>query len=186
MAEKARGWIAKIRGLALAGRCGTLQEKGIALLTGRFGLWRKHFQPATRLLSNTAPGVRNGSLNNAIIAGTKERGPAINRAQNLPFHELEPLEPKGWCETGLVFEQTIAVEDTEFPGVVHRLRRIVLELDQPTREGETEIVLVTNLPAEVSALVCCEAYRGRWRIENHYQTLTDLLRAAESFSAAAP
>ena len=53
--------------------------------------------------------------------------------------------------------------------------RIVLKLDEPTRDGETEIVLVTNLPAEVTALQCCEAYRDRWQIEGHYQTLTDLL-----------
>ena len=96
-------------------------------------------------------------------------------AMNLPFQELGPLEDKGRCATGQVFEQAIAVEDTEFPGVVHRLRRIVLHLDQPTREGDTEIVLVTNLPEPVSAVACCEAYRDRWRIEGHFQTLTDLL-----------
>jgi IS4 transposase len=96
-------------------------------------------------------------------------------AMNLPFQELEPLKDKGRCATGRVFEQAIAVEDTEFPGEVRRLRRIVLQLDQPTREGETEIVLVTNLPEHVSAVVCCEAYRDRWQIEGHFQTLTDLL-----------
>jgi Transposase DDE domain len=96
-------------------------------------------------------------------------------SQNLPYQERTPLRPKGRCATGLVFEQTITVEDTEFPEVLHRLRRIVLELDQPTREGDTEIVLVTNLPNEISAITCCDAYRGRWQIENHFQTLTDLL-----------
>jgi IS4 transposase len=96
-------------------------------------------------------------------------------AMNLPFQELGPLEDKGRCATGRVFEQAIAVEDTEFPGEVHRLRRIVLQLDQPTREGDTEIVLVTNLPEQVSAIACCEAYRDRWQIEGHFQTLTDLL-----------
>ena len=96
-------------------------------------------------------------------------------AQNLPFQELGPLQAKGRCPTGMVFEQAIAVEDPESPGVVYRLRRIVLELDQPTRDGETEIVLVTNLPAEVSAIACCQAYRDRWQIERHFQTLTDLL-----------
>ena len=34
---------------------------------------------------------------------------------------------------------------------------------------------MTNLPAEVTAAACCEAYRGRWQIEGHYQALTDLL-----------
>ena len=84
-----------------------------------------------------------------------------------------PSPARGRCATGEVFEQPIDVEDGQ--GGVHRLRRIVLKLDQPTRDGEAEIVLVTNLPAEVTALQCCEAYRGRWQIEGHYQALTDLL-----------
>jgi hypothetical protein len=91
----------------------------------------------------------------------------------LPFEPAGPLRPCGRCATGEVFEQPIDVPDGE--GGVHRLRRIVLKLDQPTRDGETEIVLVTNLPAEVTALLCCETYKGRWRIEGHYQALTDLL-----------
>jgi hypothetical protein len=96
-------------------------------------------------------------------------------AMNLPFQELEPLKDKGRCATGRISEQAIAVQDTEFPGEVHRLRRIVLRLDQPTLEGDTEIVLVTNLPEEVSAVACCAAYRDRWQLERHFQTLTDLL-----------
>ena len=51
----------------------------------------------------------------------------------------------------------------------------MLRLDEPTRDGETEIVLITNLPAEVPAAACCDAYAGRWAIEGHYQTMTDLL-----------
>jgi hypothetical protein len=91
----------------------------------------------------------------------------------LPFVPAGRLRACGRCATGEVFEQPIDVADGD--GGVHRLRRVVLKLDEPTRDGETEIVLVTNLPAEVTALQCCEAYRGRWRIEGHYQTLTDLL-----------
>lgn len=93
----------------------------------------------------------------------------------LPFRPLEGLHACGRCETGTVSEQAIHVEDPEHPGTRHRLRRIVLGLDEPTREGETEIVLVTDLPATISATACCEAYRGRWRIEGHFQRLTDLL-----------
>jgi hypothetical protein len=58
---------------------------------------------------------------------------------------------------------------------VHRLRRIVVQLDRPTREGDTEVVLVTNLPGEVTALDCCAAYLERWQVERHYQAMTDLL-----------
>jgi hypothetical protein len=92
-----------------------------------------------------------------------------------PFEPVQPGRRCGRCETGEVFEQDIEVEDPETAGRRHRLRRIVLKLDQPTRDGETEIVLVTNLPAEVSAILCCKVYRGRWQIEGHFQTLTDLL-----------
>jgi hypothetical protein len=91
----------------------------------------------------------------------------------LPFEPAGPLRACGRCSTGEVFEQPIDVPDGE--GGVHRLRRIVLKLDQPTRDGETEIVLVTNLPADVPAILCCETYKGRWQIEGHYQALTDLL-----------
>lgn len=96
-------------------------------------------------------------------------------ASTLPFEPVGPMRSKGRCPTGKVFEQAILVDDPEAQGVRHRLRRIVLELDEPTSDGETEIVLVTNLPERVSAIDCCVAYRGRWRIEGHFQTLTDLL-----------
>jgi hypothetical protein len=91
----------------------------------------------------------------------------------LPFRATGRLRQRGGCATGRLFEQAITVEDGD--GVDHPLRRIVLELDEPTRDGETEIVLITNLPAEVTAEACREAYAGRWQIEGHYQTLTDLL-----------
>jgi hypothetical protein len=91
-----------------------------------------------------------------------------------PFEPLGPLRALGRCATGEVFEQAIAVDDPDGDGR-HPLRRIVLKLDEPTREGETEIVLITNLPADVSAILCCVVYRGRWQIEGHFQTLTDLL-----------
>lgn len=91
----------------------------------------------------------------------------------LPFQPAGRLRARGRGPTGEVFEQEIDVADGE--GTIHRLRRVVLKLDEPTRDGEAEIVLVTNLPAEVTALQCVEAYRGRWRIEGHYQALTDLL-----------
>jgi hypothetical protein len=93
----------------------------------------------------------------------------------LPYIPTGPRKSKGRCPTGKVFEQAVTVDDPEEPGVSYRLRLIVLERDEPTREGETEIVLVTNLPEEVSAIDCCAAYRDRWRVEGHFQVLTGLL-----------
>jgi hypothetical protein len=96
-------------------------------------------------------------------------------ASTLPFEPIEPLRAVGRCPTGAIFEQAIWVDDPECQGRRYRLRRIVLKLDQPTREGETEIVLITNLPDDVTAELCCLVYRGRWEIETHFQKLTDLL-----------
>jgi hypothetical protein len=91
----------------------------------------------------------------------------------LPFRATSRLHRRGRCRSGEIIEQTIEVTDDE--GVAHPLRRIVLELDEPTRDGETQIVLITNLPAEVTAAACCAAYADRWEIEGHYQAMTDLL-----------
>lgn len=91
----------------------------------------------------------------------------------LPFRATSRLHRRGRCRSGAIIEQTIEVTDED--GIAHPLRRIVLQLDEPTRDGETEIVLITNLPAEVTAAACCAAYGDRWAIEGHYQALTDLL-----------
>jgi len=96
-------------------------------------------------------------------------------ASCLPFEPIEPLRSVARCATGDIFEQPIRVDDPECEGRRYRLRRIVLRLDRPTRGGEAEIVLITNLPDEIEAALCCEVYRGRWEIENHFQKLTDLL-----------
>ena len=39
---------------------------------------------------------------------------------------------------------------------------------------------MTNLPAEVSAILCAVVDRDRWQIEGHFQTLTDLLHCEVS------
>ena len=100
----------------------------------------------------------------------------VRRHQStLPYEPEGDPRRVGRVETGEVFEQAILVTDPE-RGDVHRVRRIVLKLDVPTSDGDTEIELITNLPDSVSALTCCEAYRGRWQIEGHFQKLTDLLQ----------
>ena len=96
-------------------------------------------------------------------------------SSTMPFKPIKPLRFVGRCDTGEVFEQPIWVNDPACKGRRYRLRRIVLRLDEPTRDGETEIILITNLPKSVPAELCCQVYRGRWEIEGHFQKLTDLL-----------
>jgi IS4 transposase len=81
---------------------------------------------------------------------------------------------RGRIETGEVFEQTIrAVNDA---GEVLFLRRITVELDKPTRDGDRQIHLLTNLPRkDAPAKRIAELYRGRWTIETAFAELAETL-----------
>ena len=70
----------------------------------------------------------------------------------------------GRCDTGRVYEQGLRLGNAA--GEVRQVRRITVVLDQPTREGDTEIHILTNLPAaDASAVRVAELYRRRWTIE---------------------
>jgi hypothetical protein len=51
------------------------------------------------------------------------------------------------------------------------VRRITVELDKPTRDGDEVIHVLTNLPTEVSATVVAELYRHRWEEETAFNVL---------------
>jgi hypothetical protein len=97
----------------------------------------------------------------------------IRQFDRLRWRVLKDLGPQGRVETGAVSEQLVEVEDPE-TGSCRRMRWITLTLDTPTREGETEIRLLTNLRG-ISALRVCELYRKRWTIEGHFSFLKNEL-----------
>ena len=67
----------------------------------------------------------------------------------------------GRSETGAVFEQEMRPGDGD--GGTLSVRRITVELDTPTRDGETEAHILTNLPADAAdALAIASLYRRRW------------------------
>lgn len=75
----------------------------------------------------------------------------------------------GRAPTGEVFEQEVLLQSG---GRSLRLRRITLVLDQPSRDGDREIHLLSNLPATAAtAVALAEQYRVRWRIENAFNRL---------------
>jgi hypothetical protein len=83
---------------------------------------------------------------------------------NVQGELLGPRRAKGRCATGRVYEQRLRLRNDQ--GEVFTVRRITVALDKPTREGDTEIHLLTNLPAgKVPAAKVAEVYRKRWTIE---------------------
>ena len=77
----------------------------------------------------------------------------------------------GRVETGKVFEQAVRLTDPETDEVVI-VRRVTVVLDQPTRDGDAEIHVLTNLPAcDAKAKAIAELYRARWTIETAFAEL---------------
>jgi len=76
----------------------------------------------------------------------------------------------GRIESGVVYEQALEIRNGESPLVV---RRITVELDKPTRDGDREIHVLSNVPAaDATAGQLAELYRQRWEIENAFHVLT--------------
>ena len=81
----------------------------------------------------------------------------------------------GKSPTGVVYEQELELTDSK-TGRALTVRRITVKLDQPTRDGDDEIHLLTNVPAEdADALVLADLYRRRWTIETMFQEVTATL-----------
>ena len=71
----------------------------------------------------------------------------------------------GKTETGVVYEQAIGVTDPE-SGDELVLRRVTVKLNKPTRDGDTQIHVLSNVPDDpATAVKLAELYRDRWRIE---------------------
>ncbi len=91
----------------------------------------------------------------------------------LAWEEVTPLVPQGRGDGGALEEQDVRLLGVAGTPVV---RRVVVRLDRPTQDGDTELAVLTNLPAAaVPAAAVAAAYRQRWRIEGLFQNLTQAL-----------
>jgi Transposase DDE domain len=94
----------------------------------------------------------------------------------MPFSTVGKRRYIGLTETGRVYEQAVQLRDPA-TGEKRRFRRITVQLNTPTRDGDAEIHLLTNLPASrVSALKVAALYRKRWTLEQAFYELTLHLR----------
>jgi IS4 transposase len=108
----------------------------------------------------------------------------VREHKGLPWRALSVLHHVGRTASGEVWEQEIEIaveaeQDQAELGKVLKLRRLVIKLDKPTRDGEAEVVLLTNM-WDVDALTLAQLYLQRWQIETAYQVLTDTLACEQS------
>jgi Transposase DDE domain len=78
----------------------------------------------------------------------------------------------GESKTGVVYEQSMVIGQTKDQAGL-TVRRITVELNEPTRDGERELHLLSNVEAErASAMALAELDRWRWEIEHGFYVLT--------------
>lgn len=99
----------------------------------------------------------------------------VRQHQNLPWEPVDKLRKVGRIDGAKVSEQSIVVRDHE--GNELRLRRIRIHLDTPTRDGDRDVFVLTNLPKKVRATKIATLYRNRWKIETAFQELANHLNS---------
>jgi IS4 transposase len=98
----------------------------------------------------------------------------IRQHGNLAWEPAGPVYGRGRLDGSRVREQRVAIRDEEGQRVF--LRRVVLELDKPTRDGDTELALLSNLPTGgADARAVGRLYRRRWTIEESFAELALVL-----------
>jgi IS4 transposase len=114
-----------------------------------------------------------------ILYGIVDRGgfPVIRQhATNVSWRPVGKRRGCGRIESGRVYEQEILVWDGDPLGRVLHFRRITLRLDNPTRDDEQEIHILTTLPERVaSAKRIAKLYSKRWTLETGFQEIQKML-----------
>ena len=111
----------------------------------------------------------------AFLIGIAERFAyfIIREHQNLPWQALEPLKEVGRSDTGTIFEQTVKIADETGNSLL--FRRIVVKLYQPSRHGDDEVTVFTNVPKTVAdASNVSDLYLKRWSVEGMFQIIPDI------------
>lgn len=99
----------------------------------------------------------------------------LRQHKQTPCNLLSEKVFVGESETGRVHEQPVELilENNKI-----RARRIIVELKNATRDGDTELCLFTNIPSDqASAQVIAYIYRNRWTIETVFQKLEKYLHS---------
>jgi hypothetical protein len=100
----------------------------------------------------------------------------IREHGNYPFDLIGKEKYIGKIETGSVYEQLIVVRDEA--GKEYTFRRIRVKLKHETRDGDSEIFIITNLSRTVAnAKMVARLYRDRWTIETAFQHLAEYLNS---------
>ena len=172
----------RLRAAALPGQTLVVLDPELSLIIDVLPCEDGHAQERS-MFGDVLPMVKPGDLwiddrnfcTTGLVFGVASRGGCFlvrQHASTLHWELVGKRHRRGRIETGRVYEQTARLENPE-TGEILFARRITVELDEPTRDGETEIHLLTNLPAkDANARQVARLYAKRWTIEKAFQDLT--------------
>lgn len=174
-----------LSGAPLPGKSVAVFDPALELFTALFPCEDAYTQERA-LLSAVVNTVQAGELwlgdrnfcTRGFIEQVVDRQAAVllREHEGLRWTPLGPMHEGGRTARGRVAEQPVRLgTGDEVEGL--ELRRVRIELRAPTRDGETTIYLLTNLPAQAaSAVTVAELYLTRWTIETAFLRLTVELR----------
>lgn len=95
----------------------------------------------------------------------------IRQHGSLSWKSISKLQSMGKTETGELFEQQVEIK---YGDIVLSCRRVVMKLFKPTRDGDTLIAILTNLPTrDAGPALVAQIYKNRWGIETLFFTVTE-------------
>jgi hypothetical protein len=123
-------------------------------------------------------GDRNFCTTNFLFGIAQRKGFFVIRqhASTLTYELVGQRRKIGRCPTGMLYEQAMRLVNPA--GETLLVRRVTLELNKPTRDGEKVIHILTNLPVrDADARVVASLYLHRWTVENAFQELGHALHS---------
>jgi Transposase DDE domain len=112
-----------------------------------------------------------------LMFGMARRGAAfvVRQHGQVQGELVGRLTRQGTSRSGPVYEQALLVRDPD-GGEMMRVRRITVKLTGPTRNGDTTLHILTNVPTpRASAVQLARVYGKRWSIETAFFEITTTL-----------
>jgi IS4 transposase len=180
--EHRLGPLRRLRAAALPGQALVVLDPALMLIVDVLPWEDAHAQERS-LLEQILPKVRPRDLwiddrnfcTTKFLFGIHRRQGCFlvrQHASTLHWELLGNRKSRGRMATGRVYEQAVRLDDPD-TGASILARRITVELDKPTRDGEKVVHLLTNLSVEdANAKRVADLYLKRWTIERVFQDLT--------------
>jgi IS4 transposase len=170
------------RGAMLPGQSLVVYEPDLGLVTDLLAVADAYTQErlsALPLAQQSAPGevwvADSNFCTERLLSAWQARGACFVVREHGRHPRVKAYGP--WRELGPVPEQGTVREQALHLVNDATWRRIELRLKEPTVSGTTEVVVWSNLPAEVPAAAIMTLYRQRWQIEGLFQRLESVLHS---------